>query len=90
MLENLNVKFSCHRTFNCIDLNLIRLLKPFDEATRHLSGEKASTLYLVLPSKMTLLRSLAPQNDDGDIVKEVRYSFVGSKFIFMFVVYRNS
>ncbi len=53
--------------------DLIQLLKPFDEATRHLSTDKTPTLHLVLPSKATLLRGLLIQDEDSAIVKEVIY-----------------
>lgn len=51
--------------------NLIHLLKPFDEATRHLSTDQTPTLHLVLPTKATLLRGLLIQDGDSKIVAEV-------------------
>ncbi|KAL0965778.1 hypothetical protein UPYG_G00285610 [Umbra pygmaea] len=50
--------------------DIIQLLKPFDEATRHLSTDKTPTLHLVLPTKATLLRDLSIQDGDSVIVKE--------------------
>ncbi|KAK5856934.1 hypothetical protein PBY51_010212 [Eleginops maclovinus] len=50
--------------------DLIQLLAPFDEATRHLSFDSKPTLHLVLPTKMTLLRGLTIKNEDSPIVKE--------------------
>lgn len=51
--------------------DLIKLLEPFDEATRHLSCESQPTLHLVLPTKATLLRGLTVKSEDSAIVKEV-------------------
>lgn len=63
------------RYLNNIDCELlediIQLLKPFDEATRHLSTDQTPTLHLVLPTKATLLRGLSIQDGDSVIVKEV-------------------
>ena len=56
--------------------DLIKLLTPFNEATRHLSMDKTPTLHLVLPSKATLLRGLLIQDEDSAIVKEVIYKLV--------------
>uniref|UniRef100_A0A3B3BG73 BED-type domain-containing protein n=1 Tax=Oryzias melastigma TaxID=30732 RepID=A0A3B3BG73_ORYME len=52
--------------------NLIHLLKPFDEATRHLSTDQTPTLHLVLPTKATLLRGLLIQDGDSKIVAELK------------------
>lgn len=52
--------------------DLIKLLTPFDEATRHLSADKTPTLHLVLPSKTTLLRGLLIQEEDSTTVKAVQ------------------
>ncbi len=51
--------------------DIIRLLEPFDEATRHLSTDQTPSLHLVLPTKATLLRGLLLQDGDSAIVKEV-------------------
>ncbi|KAK7878989.1 hypothetical protein WMY93_034178 [Mugilogobius chulae] len=63
------------RFLNNIDSELlediIKLLTPFDEATRHLSADKTPTLHLVLPTKATLLKGLLIQADDSAIMKEV-------------------
>ncbi|CAG5958710.1 unnamed protein product, partial [Menidia menidia] len=64
------------RYLNNIDCELlediIQLLKPFDEATRHLSTDQTPTLHLVLPTKETLLRGLSIQDGDSVIVKELK------------------
>ncbi|RXN36597.1 trace amine-associated receptor 13c-like protein [Labeo rohita] len=64
------------RYLNNIDCELlediIQLLKPFDEATRHLSTDQTPTLHLVLPTKATLLRGLSIQDGDSVIVKELK------------------
>ncbi|KAJ8356841.1 hypothetical protein SKAU_G00196350 [Synaphobranchus kaupii] len=52
--------------------DIIQVLIPFDEATRHLSTDKAPTLHLVLPTKATLLRGLLIQDGDSVIVKELK------------------
>ncbi|MEQ2270359.1 hypothetical protein XENORESO_020737 [Xenotaenia resolanae] len=63
------------RYLNSIDCDLlediIKLLKPFDEATRHLSTEQTPTLHLVLPTKATLLRGLSIQDGGSAVMKEV-------------------
>lgn len=68
------------RFLNNIDSELlediIKLLTPFDEATRHLSTDKTPTLHLVLPTKATLLKGLLIQDDDSAIMKEVIYKLV--------------
>lgn len=51
--------------------DLIQLLKPFDEATRHLSTDQTPTLHLVLPTKATLLKGLSIQDGDSVIMIEV-------------------
>ncbi|KAI2644598.1 Zinc finger protein 618 [Labeo rohita] len=52
--------------------DIIRLLEPFDEATRHLSTDQTPTLHLVFPTKATLLRGLLHQDGDSVIVKELK------------------
>ncbi|MEQ2201326.1 hypothetical protein XENOCAPTIV_010801 [Xenoophorus captivus] len=51
--------------------DIIKLLKPFDEATRHLSTEQTPTLHLVLLTKATLLRGLSIQDGHSAVMKEV-------------------
>ncbi|XP_037533267.1 zinc finger protein 618-like [Nematolebias whitei] len=59
-LHDILLRRSELRYLNNIDCDLledvIQLLKPFDEATRHLSIHQAPTLHLVLPTKATLLQ----------------------------------
>ncbi|CAM4695518.1 unnamed protein product [Leuciscus chuanchicus] len=52
--------------------DIIRLLEPFDEATRHLSTDQTPSLHLVFPTKATLLRGLLLQDGDSVIVKELK------------------
>ncbi|KAL7379980.1 hypothetical protein ABVT39_009485 [Epinephelus coioides] len=51
--------------------DIIQLLEPSDEATRHLSSDQKPTLHLVLPTKATLLKGLLFQKGDSVIVREV-------------------
>ena len=60
---------------------LIKLLTPYDEATRHLSSEKSPTLHLVLPTKSTLLNGCKIEDGDSAIVKEV----IGLIFIYLVI-----
>ncbi|CAM4706528.1 unnamed protein product [Leuciscus chuanchicus] len=48
--------------------DIIRLLEPFDEATRHLSTDQTPSLHLVLLTKATLLRGLLLQDGDSVII----------------------
>ncbi|KAJ8351797.1 hypothetical protein SKAU_G00232730 [Synaphobranchus kaupii] len=52
--------------------DIIHLLEPFDEATRHLSTDQTPTLHLIVPTKATLLRGLLLQDGDRVIVKELK------------------
>ena len=74
-LHNILLRRKELRFVNNIDPELleeiIALLKPYDEATRHLSTEKSPTLHLVLPTKSTLLGGCEIQDGDSPIVKEV-------------------
>ncbi|XP_037552854.1 uncharacterized protein LOC119429257, partial [Nematolebias whitei] len=75
-LHDILLRRSELRYLNNIDCDLledvIQLLKPFDEATRHLSIHQAPTLHLVLPTKATLLQGLLIQDGDSAIVKELK------------------
>ncbi|XP_047667388.1 zinc finger protein 1035 isoform X3 [Tachysurus fulvidraco] len=53
--------------------DIIHLLEPFDEATRHLSTDQTPSLHLVLPTKETLLRGLLLQDGDSVNVKEIHH-----------------
>ena len=68
------------RFLNNIDTDLLedicKLLKPFDDATKHLSTDKTPTLQLVLPTKNTLLVGLQIQNGDSPVVKEVQCIYI--------------
>ncbi|KAK7890891.1 hypothetical protein WMY93_022854 [Mugilogobius chulae] len=61
------------RFLNNIDSELlediIKLLTPFDEATRHLSADKTPTLHLVLPTKATLLKGSERKVNPGSGVE---------------------
>ncbi|KAJ8398194.1 hypothetical protein AAFF_G00430380 [Aldrovandia affinis] len=48
--------------------DIIRLLEPFDMASRPLSTEKTSTIHLTLPTRVTLLKGLHVDPDDSDII----------------------
>ena len=64
------------RFLNNIDTELlediVKLLEPFDKATRLLSTDKTPTLQLVLPTKHTLLEALQIKDEDSPVVKEVQ------------------
>ncbi|KAG8233791.1 hypothetical protein J437_LFUL008011 [Ladona fulva] len=60
-----------------VDCNLleemVRILKPFDEATKLLSWGKMPTISLVIPTKMKLKRCLEAKEEDSEIIKKVKW-----------------
>lgn len=77
------------RYLNNIDCELlediIQLLKPFDEATRHLSTDQTPTLHLVLPTKATLLRGLSSRSiQDGKRGNTIHFCFSFSWWSFKY------
>ncbi|KAJ8389734.1 hypothetical protein AAFF_G00114400 [Aldrovandia affinis] len=52
--------------------DLIRLLEPFDVASRHPSAGKTPTIHLTLPTRVTLLKGLHVDPDDSDVTSQLK------------------
>lgn len=53
-------------------IQVISVLKPFDDVTRQLSADKVPTLHLVVPTKVRLQQHLTPNGTDSSLISQLK------------------